>query len=350
MTTPPQPDPAAEKPVGQFLRPLRDLATYALVGAVAVFLLVDIINGFRSDFIGGLPWSSGGIVGLETILFPIAAVLLALGVQPVHSKAKLITLIALVEYGVAALFGVIFDVFFGVSKIAAMDAGVAFTALLARAAWLALLAVPAYAVVQIWLGLFNVPKPKPAPGVYGQPYGQPPFGQPQYGAPQYGQTPPPAAPYQPGAVPPPAAQTYGQPVATQPFNPQASPYGQYPAVPAPPPPGWGQPPVSGAPGVPGAPFAEPTQAVPPTSAPPFSAPSVSAPPAYTPSTSAPPAYTPSTSAPPASAPPASVLPASAPPASAPPAQPAGTPPTDRTEVLPQDRPGFGPADQDPPRQ
>ena len=335
MTTPPQPAPAAEKPVGQFLRPLRDLATYALLGATAVFLLVDLVDGFRTDFIGGF-------IGLDKVLFPIAAVLLALGVQPVHPKAKLITLVALIEYGVAGFFGVIFDVFFGVSKIAALDAGTAFTALLARTAWLGLLAVPAYAVVQIWLGLFTVPKPKPQPGVYGQPYGQPQYGQ-QFGAPQYGQAPP-AAPFQPGVVPPPPApQTYGQPVSTQPFNPGGAPYGQYPAVSQP---GWGQPPVSGAPAVP---FADPTRVVPPTSAPPastppFSAPPASAPPFSAPSASAPPFSVPSVSAPSVSAPPAHT-PA---PSSAPPAQ---TPPTvERTEVLPPDRPGFGPADEDPPRQ
>ncbi|MDI6098327.1 hypothetical protein QLQ12_06895 [Actinoplanes sp. NEAU-A12] len=322
MTTSPQPEPAAEKPLGQFLRPLRDLAVYALLGAPAVFLFVAVVNLLGADFAGRAQGSFGGFVNLETVFFPLAAVLLALGVTPVHPKARLITLVAVVEYGVASFFGVIFGVLFGVSHLAASSAVAALGALLARVAWLGLLALAGYAVLQIWLGVFSVPRPKPQPGVYGQPYGQAPYGQPSYGQPPFGQ----AAPYgqPPFGAPSPGQQQFGAPVsgqqqfgapgtaqpqwgspgsappqfgapgpvpppvATQPFNvPSPATYGQYPAVP---PPGWGQPPV---------PPAEPTQQVP--------------------------------------------KPVSTPPAASP-------PPIDRTAVLPEDRPGFGPAAEDPPRQ
>ncbi|GIE28876.1 hypothetical protein Ait01nite_019210 [Actinoplanes italicus] len=290
MTTPSQPQPAAEKPIGQYLRPLRDLAAYALIAAPAVFLFVAVISLFGEDFTARTRSSFGSFVSTETIFFPLAAVILALGVKPVHPKAKLITMVALGEYAVASFFGVIFGLLFGVSGIAAIDAAAAFNALLVRVAWLAVLGLAAYAVLQVWLGVY--PRPAQQPGVYGQPQPQPY----QYGPPPgYGQQQPYGAP-PPGPVPP--GTPMPPPVATQPFSAppatygqgSASPYGHYPAVPTPPPPpGWGAtppPPPSSAP--PAVPFAEPTQPVPP-------------------------------------------------------------PPADRTEVLPEDRPGFGPADQDPPR-
>ncbi|MFC4070751.1 hypothetical protein [Actinoplanes subglobosus] len=282
MTTPQQPDPAAAKTVGQFLRPLRDLAAYALIAAPAVFLFVAVISLFGDDFTSRTRYSFGSFVNLEIVFFPLAAVLLSLGVKPVHPKARLITMVALGEYAVASFFGVIFGLLFGVSGIAAQDAAAAFNALLVRVAWLTVLGVAGYAILQIWLGFY--PTVKPQPGVYGQPY--------QYGPPPgYGQQQPYGAPA-PGPVPP--GTPTPPPVATQPFSVPPAPYGQYPAVP---PPAWGAAPTP----PPAVPYAEPTQPVPP----------------------------PVPSAPPA-----------------PPVQP----PSDRTEVLPEGRPGFGPAAQDPPRQ
>jgi hypothetical protein len=293
VTTPSQPDPAAEKRIGQYLRPLRDLAAYALIAAPAVFLFVAVISLFGDDFTRRTQSSFGAFVSTETVFFPLAAVILALGVKPVHPKAKLIAMVALGEYAVASFFGVIFGLLFGVSGIAAIDAAAAFNALLVRVAWLAVLGLAAYAVLQIWLGFY--PRPTPQPGVYGQPqpyqYGPPPgYGQQQpYGGPPPGPVPPgtpvpPPVATQPFSAPP---ATYGQGTATPYGQGSSAPFGQYPAVPPPPPPpGWG---AASTPQPPAVPFADPTQPVPP-------------------------------------------------------------PPVDRTEMLPQDRPGFGPADQDPPRQ
>lgn len=294
MTTPQQPDPAAEKNIGQYLRPLRDLAVYALIGAPAVFLFVALLSLLGDDFSLSARYSFGSFVNVATVFFPLAAVLLSLGVKPVHPKARLITMAALGEYAVASFFGVVFGLLFGVSGIAADDALAAFSALLERVAWLGVLGLAGYAVLQIWLGYY--PRVKPQPGVYGQPYqyGPPPgYGQQQYGAPQPPVSfPGPGAPQPPASFPgpvPPGAPVQ-PPVATQPFNAGAAPYGQYPSVPQPQP-GWAPPP-------PPPPYAEPTQPVPPR-------------------------VPPVPSAPPAS---------------------------DRTEVLPDERPGFGPAAQDPPRQ
>ncbi|MBB4739091.1 hypothetical protein BJY16_002550 [Actinoplanes octamycinicus] len=308
MTTP-QPTPAEGKPIGQYLTPLRDLAAYALVGAPAVFLFTAVISLFKDGVVG----SFGGFVNLATLFMPLAAVLLAHALKPVHPKARLIALAAVIEYAVMGFFAVVFGLLFAVIKQATYDAGGAFLSLLDRVAWLALYGLVGYAMFQIWRGLYTAPKPAAGPGVYGRPQYGTPYGQPAaYGAPQ------PPFPAQPG--PPPA--TYGQP-----GPPPAATYGQPGAAPAPvfppgtygqpaPPPAWNQPPVT----------TPPVSTVPPASAAPASAPPASAPPASTP---------------PASAPPASAPPAPAPPAAD---------PADRTTKLPDDRPGFGPADADPPRQ
>jgi hypothetical protein len=234
VTSQPPPAPGEVKPAGQYLGQLRDLAAYVLVGATAVFLFVALLelipSGPDDDFGGRAAGSFGNFVNLVTIAFPIGAVLLALLVQPRHPKAQLIVLAALIEYAVMAFFGLLFGVLIGLVEIAGTS-GVkaAFEGLLVRIAWLAVFGVAAYAVYLIWRNLFYVPKPKPQPGVYGQPqYGppgaypaQPGYGQPYPGQPQSG---PPAQGYPPQSAPP--AQGY-------PPHPGAQP-GQ-PATPPPPP-------------------------------------------------------------------------------------------------------------------
>jgi hypothetical protein len=271
-------------------------------------------------------------VNLATILFPLSAVLLSLFVAPQHPKAQLITIIALVEYAVAALFAVVFGILVGLIKIAGFSVRTAFEELLVRVAWLAVFAVAAYAVFQIWRNLFYTPKPKAQPGVYGAPqYGQPGAypGQPGYGQP--GAPPPPGygQPAQPGYGP----QGYGQPGYGQPGYGQPGP-GQPPAYPgapphaaAPPaPPAWGQPvsaqpapaptspqPTPSAPGTPPGPYApEPGHAPGPYSSGPEPAPYN----AFSEATQAVPRHEPA---------------------------------EDRTQVFGDDRPGYGPADEDPPR-
>ncbi|WP_052720543.1 hypothetical protein [Actinoplanes rectilineatus] len=420
MTTGSQPTPGGDKPLGQFLRPLRDIAAYVLAGATAVLLFVSVVDLLGSDFVGRTRYSFASFVNLATIFFPLAAVLLSLGVKPVHPKARLIVLAALIEYGVVAFFGVLFGVLFGVSSLATDNPGTAFSELLVRVAWLAVFGLAAYTVTQIWRGMFMVPRPQPQPGVYGQPpagvYGQPyhqqPFGQQPYGAPpvpgQPFSAPPapgqpfsaPPAPGQPFSAPPAPGQPYGAPPTPgQAFGgqpPFAPPPGQPPF--APPPGVYGQPQPGFVPGVYGQPQpgAAPIWNQPPVSAPPVGQLPVSAPPMGQPY-SAPPFSTTPFSAPPAAAPaepvsgaltaveptsgaPAAVqpaptaeptapdAPAAAPASEFPAAVPLPAPPVvaaadptqvvsgtgapstaDPTQVVPDDRPGFGPAVQDPPR-
>ncbi len=290
MTSQPQPAPGGATSAGQYLRPLRDLAAYALVGAVAVLLFVALMRlipdgenqfGYRTQD------SFYGFVNLATIFFPLGAVLLALLVQPRHPKAQLIVLVALVEYAVMAFFAVFFGVLIGLINHADNNgARLAFEELLVRAAWLAVFGVAAYAVFQIWRGMFPVARPKPQPGMYGQP---PQFNPGAYpGQPGFAPAPPgyqPQQPQQPGYPQPQQGYPQGYPPQNPAWN---QPGGQMPqpasAPPAPPGPFTPQP------GNP-QPHHDPTQAVPP--------------------------HDPSAA--------------------------------DRTAKFDETRPGFGPADQDPPR-
>src|SRR3954451_14263449 len=145
VTSQPPPGPGEAKTVGAYLRPLRDLAAYVLVGATAVLLFVAIIRlipGSTDGYSYRTQDSFYGFVNVATVFFPLAAVLLALVVTPRHPKAQLIVLAAVVEYAVMAFFGVLFGLLVGVINHAGND-GVrtAFEEFLVRLAWLAVLGV-----------------------------------------------------------------------------------------------------------------------------------------------------------------------------------------------------------------
>jgi hypothetical protein len=351
VTSQPQPAPGEGRSASQYLRPLRDLAAYALLAAAAAMLFVAVVrlipSGVGLDFGSRAQDSFYGYVNLPTILFPLGAVLLSLLIQPQHPKAQLVTVIALVEYVVAAVFAVIFGILVGLIKIANFSVRTAFEELVLRAGWLVVFAVAAFATFQVWRHLYYVPKPKAPPGVYGQPqygapgaypgqpgYGQPGpgqpggLGQPGYGQPAYGQ---------PGYGPPPG---YGQP--GQPTPPG---YGQQPTYPGMPPgaapqPGtWGHPPVSAQP----APVsAQPAQGTPPPG--PYAPEPGQVPGPY--GSSAAPAYP----AAPGQGTPQAYGSAFSEPTQAVPRHESPDPaPDDRTEVVRDERPGYGPADEGPPR-
>ncbi|MEV4639160.1 hypothetical protein AB0J80_17575 [Actinoplanes sp. NPDC049548] len=235
MTSTPQPPQA--RPVLPVIRQLRDIAAYALVAAPAVWLFVAIIRLVPSDvgqdFLTRVQNSFYSYVNVEIIALPLAAVLLATLVEPRHPHARLITIAALVEYAVAGFFAVVFGFLIGIVKIAGFSIRVALEEVLVRAAWLAVFAVAAYAVFLIWRTLYYTPKPKPQPGVYGQPpqqqWGQQPYGQPGY----------PPQPGQPGFPPPGFPPGQPQPGQHQPGHPQP---GQHqPGQPQPGQQAWGQP-------------------------------------------------------------------------------------------------------------
>ncbi|MEU7993935.1 hypothetical protein AB0B83_01145 [Micromonospora sp. NPDC049060] len=265
MTSPAEPASTDATQASQLTKPLRELAAFVLLGANAVFLfvgLIRLVTPTEYSTIGGRAGSAFfAFVGVESVFLPLLAVLLATHVKPPVPKAKLITQVALGEYAVSALFGGLTFLFWTVDRLAEGEILDAFLGLLSRVAWLALFAVAAYVVFKVWRTLYYVPKPKPQPGVYGQP--QPGWPQQQGGYPAPGQQ----APGQqvPGQQVP-GQQVPGQQGGWQAPGPYGAPYGQQPA------------PYAGGP-QPGSPFAPAPQSAPPApqSAPPFGQPQ-SAPP------------------------------------------------------------------------
>jgi hypothetical protein len=216
-----------EKSASQFTLPLRELAAQVLIGATALLLLVAVIEllipgAGRGSFLDRASSSFGNFINLDRIAFPLLAVLLATHLRPAVGRAKLITLVALVEYAVSAFFGILFGLLVGFANTAGDSARVAFESLLVHVAYTGVLGVAGYAVFRIWQGMYHVAKPANPPGVYGQPggyggsYGQPAGYGGTYGQPtQAGQ-----APYgQPGYGQPAQPTTYGQP-----GHPSAPPY------------------------------------------------------------------------------------------------------------------------------
>ena len=243
MTSQPPPAPGEGKTAGQYLGPLRDLAAYALLGATALFIFVALLDLLFSNgsFALATQYSFNRFINIETTLFPLAAVLLTTLVRPQSSSARLISLVALIEYGVGGALGLLFGFLFGLINTASAEYNgggmAAFESFLYDVGYLAVYAIAAYAVFQIWRNMFNTPKPAGQPGMYGQPpfpgQQQPQFGQPPAGQP-YGQ---PQQPF-PGQQPP----QFGQPPAGQPYGQPQPPFpGQQPQQQ---PPAWNQPPVA----------------------------------------------------------------------------------------------------------
>jgi hypothetical protein len=257
VTTQPDPTPAGAKPARQLIEPLRELSALVLLGANAVLLFVAFVTLLLpisfgpNDFTGRAANAFGDFINLATIGFPVLAVLLAVVLTPVVPRAKLIVTAALAELVVAAFFGVLFGLLVGVVVIADSSVLGGFTALLARLAWTAVLGLAIFVVYTIFRANYYTPRPKPAPGMYGQPqqYAGPP---PQYGQPpQYG-------------GPPPAPHQYGQPYGNQPPPYATGPYGDqtaaYPQQAPPPQQAPQQPaPPQAAPGSPAAPPAKPDE-------------------------------------------------------------------------------------------
>ncbi|MEU2661822.1 hypothetical protein [Micromonospora sp. NBC_01740] len=271
MTSPAEPASTDATQASQLTKPLRELAAFVLLGANAVFLfvgLIRLVTPTEYSTIGGRAGSAFfAFVGVESVFLPLLAVLLATHVKPPVPKAKLITQVALGEYAFSALFGGLTFLFWTVDRLAEGEILDAFLGLLSRVAWLALFAVAAYVVFKVWRTLYHVPKPKPQPGVYGQP--QPGWPQQQGGYPVPGQQVP--GQQVPGQQVPgqqvPGQQVPGQQGGWQAPGPYGAPYGQQPA------------PYAGGP-QPGSPFAPqsaPPAAPAPQSAPPFGQPQ-SAPP------------------------------------------------------------------------
>nr|WP_201749174.1 hypothetical protein [Micromonospora acroterricola] len=230
MTSPAEPASTDATQARQLTKPLRELVALALLAGNAVFLFVGLLRLISPNDYSSFTDRAGSaffaFIGVEAVALPVVAVLLATHVSPVLPKAKLITQVALGEYAVSALLGTLTMLIWTVGRLAEAEVLDALLGVLTRFAWLMIFAAAAWVVYTIWRTLYYVPRPKPQPGVYGQPQpgwpqqqggwpapGQP-GGQPAGGWPAPGQS----APGQPGGYPP--AQfpgQYGQP--SPPFQP-----------------------------------------------------------------------------------------------------------------------------------
>lgn len=277
MTSHPEATPSEGTPASQITKPLRELAALVLVGANALLLLVGLIDlvvpfSSNSTFTGRAGGSFFDFVGIEAIVLPLLAVLLATHIQPPVPQAKLITQAALGEFAVSTVFGVICLFAWLIGMLVTGAVRDAFTGLLVRVAYLGIFAIVAFMVYKVWRALYYVPRPSPQPAAYGQPAQQHQQGYPQgYGhQPNYPQPGYPHPGYPDGYGQQPGV--HGQPTIAQPGYPPA--FGQSGYPPAAPAPGTPQgqqgssspeqQPMSPAPSVfsrPGSP-AEPTQAIP----------------------------------------------------------------------------------------
>jgi hypothetical protein len=240
------------KPADQFTRPLRQPAAFVLLaanGLILLFAVMDlfaIFENWANNFLIRADSSFNEFVGVVSIGFPLLAVLLATHLKPPVPQARLITVLALVEYGVSALFGVLCLLVSFLHGLMATGTTLGLSPIrssveefVVRAGSLAVLAVAALAVFHVFQGVYAPVRPVSAapypphghpgypqtgyPPPYGRPtgapYGAPPQqswagpgrpgpafggGQPQqpssYYPPQY------AAPAQSGFAPPPAGQ------------------------------------------------------------------------------------------------------------------------------------------------
>ncbi|MEV4618925.1 hypothetical protein AB0J74_09505 [Asanoa sp. NPDC049573] len=228
MTTQPEAGPNEQTSANQITKPWRELIALVLVGANAVLLfvgLIDLLVPYSANV--GFSSRAGGsffdFAGIEAIVLPLLAVLLATHLKPAVPRAKLVTQVALVEYAVSAVFGVIALLAWLFGSLVDGEVRAAFTGLLVRIAYAGIFAAASFLIYKIWRTLYYVPRPKAQPGVYGTPGapgGYPPAGpgpmgqgqgQPGYGTPaahgQPGYPPPPAYP---GSTPP-APPTFGGP-------------------------------------------------------------------------------------------------------------------------------------------
>ncbi|WP_433552794.1 hypothetical protein ACQP08_05000 [Micromonospora zamorensis] len=287
MTSPAEPASTDATKARQLTKPLRELAALALLGANAVFLFVGLLRLITPNDYSSFTDRAGSafyaFIGVEAVVLPLLAVLLATHVSPVLPKAKLITQVALAEYAVSALFGTLTMLIWTVGRLAEAEVLDALLGVLTRFAWMVIFAVAAWVVYSVWRAHYYVPRPKPQPGVYGQ--AQPGWPQQQGGWPAQGQPGGQQAggwptPGQPGGYPP--AQypgQYGQPSppfqapqSAPPFPQSAPPFAGAPqsAPPANPAP-QSAPPSPAVPPFGQPPSADPTQAIPRQSADPTSA-------------------------------------------------------------------------------
>ena len=178
MTTQPEAGSNEQTSANQITKPWRELIALVLVGANAVLLfvgLIDLLVPYSANV--GFSSRAGGsffdFAGIEAIVLPLLAVLLATHLKPPVPRAKLVTQVALAEYAVSAVFGVIALLAWLFGSLVDGEVRAAFTGLLVRIAYAGIFAAAAFLIYKVWRTLYYVPRPKPQPGMYGAPVGGP---------------------------------------------------------------------------------------------------------------------------------------------------------------------------------
>lgn len=205
------------------LKKLREPAALAAVAYGGLVLLSAVINLLVPPSYNGAAQSFASRAYDQAPVFLNFSVALAIGiavylaneVEPALGRAKLVTLAALIEGGVAAVFGVVTALALfgadgppGQTKLAQFFIALGGAAVVAVAAWYAWLSWQRHAVPKAqpvapgagaaWPGASGYPQqPSPPPGGFGwTPQQQPPYGaqQPGAGMPGQPQQPPPGSP------------------------------------------------------------------------------------------------------------------------------------------------------------
>ncbi|MER7275493.1 hypothetical protein ABT369_13630 [Dactylosporangium sp. NPDC000244] len=238
------------------LEPYRELAAFGLLGAVALILLaglVRVLTGLFNSFLATATASFSNVIGFEVILLPIVAVVLVLLLDPVTPRAKIVVLMAMIEYAIAAVLGLVLLLGGLIGDFQSEGPiGWALGGFLEHLAGLALIGLGLFLAARIYLGAYTAPKPVASP-YQGYQYQQQAYAQQQY-AQQYAQHQAAYAAQQTGYV------TGSQPAAAQP-QPSAAqqPAQQAYAQPQPTTQGWQQPTTGGTPAVAAQPQGYPAQ-------------------------------------------------------------------------------------------
>jgi hypothetical protein len=167
--------------------PLRQVAASALLAGNAVFLflgvsdLLLVVSGWATGFGARSETAFDQFAGPLAVALPLLAMLVATHLAPPLAHTRAILLVALAEYAVSAVFGVI--TYLGAFANGLFLVRATFDGLLGRAVWLAFLTIAAAAVYRVYRALYPS-RPRPTaysygPTVYGRPYpGQPSYPRP----------------------------------------------------------------------------------------------------------------------------------------------------------------------------
>lgn len=151
------------QPLNLIKTPTRTLFAWAQLGYVGLVLFFEFFDLLLPEGGSRIVDRAAGadFVTLTTVALPIVAVLLATQVAPVLPERKLIAFIALIEYGVIVLFGLI-SFLLGLGAVTGNLPGLDLMAyVVLRLAGLAIAALAGFYVLNKWTGGNGSVNPSP---------------------------------------------------------------------------------------------------------------------------------------------------------------------------------------------